>query len=431
MREAGFFDGPSFASADAVFIDPETTSLRWLADVPPERDGARRTYAERDRGFGRTLSHFMVRRREEAADLLYKAGGILVCRLRPRGDPLEVVSAEGPSERIDRYSFLPAVSLVEKSHQLTFPANSRFLPRRGDDVLTAGTGHPFENYLVEFQGKVVYEAVYQDLLSTPLDRFATVLARNKVGDAVALEIPFSEGRLVLLPPLEGVSPTREAEVLVEAVGAAILRPAFVAEPDWLPGYPAPGEERLRDEYRSVADRREALDAKVREVSSRLEKLTKHRKILYTQGRFSLVPAVAESFELLGFTVEDSSYDLLLRSPEGEAIAAVVATQEAAIGLTPYRRLLDWADEARTQGDGPDKGILVVNASRELDPKRRPTQFTPEVLRGCKSQGFCLITTYELYKLVGQVHEEKDDAARAALRRAILECEGEFRGRGRG
>ena len=427
VRPAGFFDGPSFASVDALFIDPKTTNDRWIRDVAPERDGVRRTYAERDQGFGQTLSRWMAKRRTESADLLYKGGGILVSRLRPRGEPLEVVSTDGPSERIDRYSFLPAVSLVDRSHQLTFPANGRFLPRRGDDVVLAGSGHPFEEYLAEFEGKILYEAVYQDLLSTPIERFATVLARNKVGDTVALELPFEEGRLVLVPPVEGVSPTREAEVLVRAATAAVFRPAFFPEPDWLPAYPLAGEEALRDELRSLVGRQETLAAKMKELSSRLDGLTKYQRVLYTQGRFSLLPATAESLRALGFDLEESSYDLLLRSGDGDAIALVAASQEATIDVPAYRRLLGWVDEARTEGTGPGKGILIVNASRELDPKRRPTQFAPEVLRGCKSQGFCLLTTYELYKLVRRALEEKEAAGLSALRRAILECEGEFRG----
>jgi hypothetical protein len=174
-------------------------------------------------------------------------------------------------------------------------------------------------------------------------------------------------------------------------------------------------------------RRETLDAKIKELSSRLDGLTKYQRVLYTQGRFSLLPAAAESLRALGFDLEESSYDLLLRSGDGDAIALVAASQEATIDVPAYRRLLGWVDEARTEGTGPGKGILIVNASRELDPKRRPTQFAPEVLRGCKSQGFCLLTTYELYKLVRRALEEKEAAGLSALRRAILECEGEFRG----
>ncbi len=427
IREEDFFEGAAFTSIDALFIDPMSISERWVYDVPLENDGVRRTYTENDRGFGRTLSRLMAKRRTEAADLLYKRGGIIVCRLGPRGEPLEVTSQGETGERIDRYSWLPPASLVDRHHQLTFPANSRFLPRRGEDVVLEETGSPFEEYLCEFEGKIVYNAVYQDLLSTPIDRFATVLARNQVGDIVALEIPFEEGRFVLLPPVRGVSPAEEAAALVKAVGVSILRPAFFAKPDWLPAYALPGEDALHDELTSLIDRRAKLDQKVEEVSSRLEEATKYKRILYAKGRFALLPAVREAFFSLGFKVEVVNDYLLVRSDEGDAIGAVAATEQATVGLGPYRRLLDRVDRARTEGEGPGKGILVVSGSRELDPKRRPTQFTPEVLRGCQSQGFCLLTTYELYKLVQQALEKSDDKMLASLRRSLLECDGEYRG----
>lgn len=427
IQQEDFFEGLSFSAVEAVFVDPGSISERWVYDVPLEKDGTRRTYPATDHGFGRTLSRLMVKRRNEAADLLDERGGILICRLRPRGEPLEVITQGGPGERIDRYSWLPTVSLVDRQHQLTFPANSRFLSRRGEDIVLGKTGSPFEEYLHEFDGKIMYCAVYQDLLSTPIDRFATVLARNKVGDIVALEIPFGEGRLVLLPPIEGAPPAKEAASLLKAVNAEILRPAFFAEPDWFSAYALAGEDGLRDELASLSERRTKLDEKLKEIACRLEEATKYKRILYTKGRFTLLPAVGETFRTLGFDVDASNDYLFLRSDEGDAIAVVAATEQATIDLSPYRRLLDRVDRARTEGEGAGKGILVASGSRELDPKRRPTQFSPEVLRGCQSQGFCLLTTYELFKLVQQALEESDAKALAGLRRGLLECDGEYRG----
>ncbi len=427
VKEEDFFTAASFSSFDAVFIDPKSINDHWIYDVPPERDGRRRTYLDRDRGFGRVLSRAFAKRRNEAADLLYKVGGIIVCRLRPHGEPIELASPDGPLERLDRYSFLPSLSLVDRQHQLIFPTNARFLPRRGEDVVVEERDDPFANYLREFSGRIVYHAVYQDLLSTPIEHFATILARNRVGDIVALSLPFDEGRLVLLPPVEGVSPAREADALVKAVEEATFRPAFSPIPDWLSGYSLPGEDTLADELKSLVERRDRLAAKVDEVKARLEEVMKYKRILYTKGRFSLLPAVRESFRALGFALEDSPYDFLLRSPEGDAIGAVAAADGKAVGLPAYRRLLEWVDRARTEGTGPNKGILVVSGSCALDPKRRKTQFTPEVLRGCTSQGFCLITTYSLYKLVKDALLEKDEKKLRAIRKGILECEGEFRG----
>lgn len=427
VREEDFFEGPAFSAVDALFIDPRSISRRWVHTIPPEKDGVRRTYSDNDHGFGRILVRLMAKRRSEAADLLYKCGGVIVCRLHPRGESLEVMAQGLLSERIDRYSWLPTTTLVDRHHQLTFPANARFRPRRGEDVVFAESGDPFEEYLREFAGRIVYHAVYQDLLETPIERFARVLARNRAGDIIALTIPFDEGLFVLLPSIEGVSLAREGAALVRAVSRSTLRPAFFSAPDWLPAYPLPGEEALRDELSSLIDRRDKLALKVDEVSSQLEESTRYKKILYTTGRFTLFPAISYSFRALGFEVEEAGRDLVLRSAEGDAIGAVAATERAVVDLLPYRLLLHSVDPARTSGEGPNKGILIVSGSRELDPKHRPTQFSPEVLRGCVSQGFCLLTTYQLHKLVVYALQERDKKKLSSLRRALLECDGEFRG----
>ena len=429
IERADFLNAPSLASADMVFIDPEGISDHWLTQLPVEKDGRRCTYTQHDRGFGRVLIKLIAKRRAEAADLLLKAGGLILCRLRPRGEPLNVISQGALNTQIDRYSWLPRLSLVDRQHQLTFPSNSRFLSRRGQDIVLENTGNPFEGYLRAFEEKVVYHAVYQDLLTTPVDHFATVLARNKVGDIVALEIPFGEGRLVLLPSVESVPPSQEAAVLIEAATSSILRPAFFAEPDWLPAYPLSGEEALRDESLRLTDRKEKLASKIDEISSQLEQVIRYKRILYTQGRFSLLPAIADAFRVLGFDVERVNQHLVLRSEEGDATCVSEASEQATIGLIPYRQLLSLVDHARTAEEDATKGILVVSGSRELDPKRRPTQFTPEVLRGCKSQGFCLLTTYELFKLVQKALAEKDPNTTTAVRRSLLESDGEFRGPG--
>ena len=421
-----FFGRSAFSGCYAVFIDPQDVSHRWTSDIAPGGDGIRRTEPQRDRGFGRTLSAWMARRRTEAEDLLLKGGGLLVCRLRARGEPLEISSGEEPPERLDRHSWLPSVSLVDRQHQFSFPANGRFVPRHGRDVTFEESGSPFEAYLRRFEGNIAYDAVYQDLLSTPIDRFSTVLARNRVGDIVALEIPFDEGRLILVPPLVGVAPSQEAVALIEIVEKIAARPAFSSEPDWLPAYPVPGEEGLVDELAGLRKRHATLAAKVEEVEEKLREKTRIKRILYTRGRFSLLPAAADAFGVLGFEVQPSGDLLELRSDEGDAIVSVAAAEAEAIGLPPYRRLLNAVDRSVTEGDGARKGILVVGGSRELDPKRRPTQFTPEVLRGCQAQGFCLMTTYQLYKLVQRALEDPKDADHAATRRLLLECDGELR-----
>ncbi|MCK5247874.1 hypothetical protein KAR02_13290, partial [Candidatus Bipolaricaulota bacterium] len=407
-------------------IDPLEISGRWTREVGISPDGVRRVDAQRDRGFSKTLTAWMSKRRAETEDLLKRAGGILICRLRTRGEPLEIDSGSAPVEHLDRYSWLPSISLIDRHHQLVFPSNGRFVPRRGRDIVVEDSTSPFSEYIEQFREFFVYDAVYQDLLSTPIDRFAKVLARNKVGDVLALEIPFDEGRLILVPPTEGVSPSHEASVLREVVDRMIDRPAFTAAPDWLPGYPLPGEDELRDELTRLDERQTSITEKLAELRANWEEKTRHKRMLYTKGRFSFLPAVADGFRELGFDVEVEDGILTLRSQEGDALVVAAAADGAKVELPAYRQLLTSIDQAVTDGDGRMKGILVVSGSRELDPKRRTTQFSEGVLRGCTDQGYCILSSYHLFKLVQDAltAKRKDHAG---IRRQLIECDGEFRG----
>ena len=426
IQREGFFGRFSFSAYDVILIDPLEISGRWTREVGISPDGVRRVDAQRDRGFSKTLTAWMSKRRAETEDLLKRAGGILICRLRTRGEPLEIDSGSAPVEHLDRYSWLPSISLIDRHHQLVFPSNGRFVPRRGRDIVVEDSTSPFSEYIEQFREFFVYDAVYQDLLSTPIDRFAKVLARNKVGDVLALEIPFDEGRLILVPPTEGVSPSHEASVLREVVDRMIDRPAFTAAPDWLPGYPLPGEDELRDELTRLDERQTAITEKLAELRANWEEKTRHKRMLYTNGRFSFLPAVADGFRELGFDVAVEDGMLTLQSQEGDALVVAAAADGAKVELPAYRQLLTSIDQAVTDGDGRMKGILVVSGSRELDPKRRTTQFSEGVLRGCTDQGYCILSSYHLFKLVQDAltAKRKDHAG---IRRQLIECDGEFRG----
>ena len=426
IQREGFFGRFSFSAYDVILIDPLEISGRWTREVGISPDGVRRVDAQRDRGFSKTLTAWMSKRRAETEDLLKRAGGILICRLRTRGEPLEIDSGSAPVEHLDRYSWLPSISLIDRHHQLVFPSNGRFVPRRGRDIVVEDSTSPFSEYIEQFREFFVYDAVYQDLLSTPIDRFAKVLARNKVGDVLALEIPFDEGRLILVPPTEGVSPSHEASVLREVVDRMIDRPAFTAAPDWLPGYPLPGEDELRDELTRLDERQTAITEKLAELRANWEEKTRHKRMLYTNGRFSFLPAVADGFRELGFDVAVEDGMITLQSQEGDALVVAAAADGAKVKLPAYRQLLTSIDQAVTDGDGRLKGILVVSGSRELDPKRRATQFSEGVLRGCTDQGYCILSSYHLFKLVQDalIAKRKDHAN---TRRQLIECDGEFRG----
>jgi len=422
LAREGFFDSPSFSSVDAVLIDPLSIPTHW-SRVTIDGSGDRRTHRGHDLGLGRAVATVMTRRRREASDLLLKAGGTLVCRLRPRGRPLYILSDDGPSEQMDRYSWLPSVSLVDRQHHLAFPANARFIPRRGSDVRFAGTDSPFEAYLKRMEGMLEYEAIFQDLLETPIDRFTTVLATNRVGDVIAVEIPYGEGRLVLVPPTRGVSPASEAAALFEALTKSGTHSGFEGAPDWISSYETEGEPALRDELSSLTNRRDKLVAKIVETQEKYNAATRMKRLLFAQGRRALRQSAEDACRALGFETEHAEEGLIIRSDDGDA-RMMLAASENAVDVQPYRRLLGLVDRDRTENADAKKGILVVNGFRHLDPRQRSTGYSEAVRRGCASQGFCLITSYDLFRLALQA-AASSGRKQAALRKRFLETDGEF------
>jgi hypothetical protein len=179
----------------------------------------------------------------------------------------------------------------------------------------------------------------------------------------------------------------------------------------------------------LVERRDTLVAKVEEVSKRLEEKTRVKCLLYAQGRWSFGGAVAGAFAELGFHVETVGDLLSLQSDEGNALVAGEASEEPKVGTSAYGRLHRELERVIADGEDPVKGILVVSGSRELDPKRRPTQFAAEALRGCRAHGYCLLTSYQLYRLIQASLGDRTKKAMAAVRRSLLETDGEFRGVG--
>ncbi len=69
--------------------------------------------------------------------------------------------------------------------------------------------------------------------------------------------------------------------------------------------------------------------------------------------------------------------------------------------------------------GPGLG----NAFRLTDPAERPSAFTEAAVRGCDKQGYCRITTYQLFILVTNILNDKETMH--SIKQKILSCEGGF------
>jgi hypothetical protein len=416
----------SLAGFDAVLIDPEPLSDLWRGHALLEGDGVWRLYPERDLGLSRALERLFLLRRGEVEGLLFQ-GGVMAVRVRPPGEGVEIVPPGGPPRRMDRYSFLPHVSLVSGPHHLSFPQGIRFLPRRGRDMVDL-EAHPINPYLLGLR-EWGYEAVISSSLGTPLSAFGPVLARDRVGDAVAWDLPVGNGRILFLPSFPGAEPAKVLELLLPALAALVDAPLAAGAPEWLSHYLLPGEEEMGGEREALERERERLSRREEALAAAQAGYDALRGLLFPRGVRGLKSATQAALERLGFsvtTLADDPRALLAHSPEGEVLVRVALSLSGPVGPEEHRALWLTLDRLRAKEGHAPHGVLVVVAEPRLDPRRRGTESTEALRQGCQHHGLGLVFGHDLFRATAHVLSGGDPAP---VRSGLLSQAGEWRFRG--
>lgn len=376
----GIHTAPSFSDYDAVIIDPR--------DIPDF------SWEERSQ------FDFLYNKKEELESLLKITKGIVVCILRTGGNNLGL---------INRYSWLP----------VDFPVISR----KGKETKLVNKHHPFNQYLNAFKDSLYFEAVL-----LPSSRKFMPIATNKVGEFIAVEDSFGEGKLIFLPPTNNPDPKKVGGVLIDCIRGSLEWSAPSWKPDWLSAYSLPGEAEITTAINELDDKISEIEKSKKEFEAEHDRRGMLKSLLYEQGKYGLEPAVREAFRVLGFNVlnpedYDEEYDILSREGDLTVIGEIEGSENL-IDIGKYRQLLDYVDREETSNDQKVKGILVGNGLIKKKPEDRGEQFTEPVIRGCKARGFCRITTYELYRTVDAVLSgaiQNEDA-----KRELLNCDDEFK-----
>lgn len=423
---AEFASADSLASYAAVLIDPESLPSLWLPHAALEPDGVWRLHPGRDLGLSRAMGNLVFARRAEIEDLLLRGGGVLVVRVRPLGEGVEI--AGSPAHRLDRYAFLPRASLVSGSHHLGLPQGLRFVPRRGHDLTRVEEAHPMAPYLTGL-APLGYEAVLVATLGAPLASFGRVLATNRVGDTVAWDLPVGMGRILFLPSFPGASPAEVGERLLPAVAALLGEPLPVELPDWISGFELPGEDELRRGEEAVARDQEKLRRKGEELRETRRSYDVLRALLAPRGVLGLAQAVRAALDRLGFTVSplrDAPATTVAASPDGDLLVQVALSLFGPVGPEEHRALLMDLDRLRAEEGQDVRGMLICLAEPRLDPRRRGPQWVESVRRGCRDHSLLLASAHDLFRAVR--HALAEDAA-AEVRKSLLSAEGEWRWKG--
>jgi len=417
-----FWKAPSFTDYDVVIIDPQYISNIWM-EITPSRDGIRRTYTNEDGGFGAGLLNFVVQRQNELISLLNNTEALLICYLRKPGNPLYIIAyhSRGKYESIiDIYSWIP-------ENILDFPLEVR----KGKVISWINKKHPFSQYFNALRHNIHYEVIVN---SENLPDNAVPLAKNRVGEIVAFEIPFGQGRLLFLPPASQIEDSTSKTnkiggVLIGCIKKVLDWQKPIEKPDWINNYTLPGEEDLRLSLNDLEEKLRVLNEKKNEIHEKLNRIEKLKSILYGTGKYELEPAVRDAFRVLGFNAldpdeYDEDYDLYVK--EEIYIIGEIEGTENQVDISKPRQLLEYILDIEREGK-KCKGILIGNGYRKINPEKRGEQFTKSAIQRCEKEGFCRMTTTELFKAVKAILAEPENKElKSLIKEEILKCETEFK-----
>jgi len=421
ITNASFYYAPSFSDYDAVIIDPIKVSDAWK-NIAPEKDGSLLVYSDRDNGLSKMLVAFMEQCVEETKLLLEKTGGIVVCFLRQKGPILSYkfkfsfIDNEY-AKSIHRYSWLPSGKYSHEDYNYVF-SGQYFdpVPRVGKEIGDIDKTHPFVQYFAALKKQIRFEAVIND---DELFRVAKPIAKNKVGEVVALELSFGQGKFIFLPPPMGsIDEEKVSGILIDCIRKSLNWTQPLTEPDWINKYELPGESQIKKEIEKLQEKIASLEKKKQKIQEQRDKLEMLKGMLYEQGKYGLEPPVREAFRILGFKVlnpeeYEEDYDLYIKETDLTIIGEIEGSNKQ-IDVRKYRQLLDYVNN-------------IGNGFIDVDPDERTEQFTEKAILGCKRQKFCRMTTYELFKAVRAVlSNPRNKELKKSIKKKILRCDNEFK-----
>jgi hypothetical protein len=376
---------------------------------------------------GHELMEAVLRRHKEIQDLILRKGGLIICFLSPRRYQF-VAEGEG-----DKSLQFHDYSLLEEHISQTAQKPWSFVEEGLGTGITILPGRSCgKEYLHALNGKLEFHALFRGP-GDQVSKLGEVLATDSVGYPVAAYFPQKPGAIVCLPRSKGVTGTEENQAIIEVVNTFYSGAVELEPPTWVSDVDVPGANSNDEEIGRLRENREELDSKINILEHGRRTLQGYRKLLYGTGKTVLEPVVRRAFRLLGFSIPDpgeyqQDWDLFVSDESGRTAIGEIGGFEGPIAVSKFRQLLHYVVSEGLEGRSR-KGLLIGNGFRltPLDSQQRKDQFTNPVVQEADRQGFCLIPTTELFKVICLVLQNADDEVlKKQLRDSIFSTVGLWR-----
>lgn len=307
-----------------------------------------------------------------------------------------------------RFKNLPLIFLTPKHRRLTF-LNSwydlhNFVPippfsissESGDRVQvvpnTLFTGFlkkyelhfNYQGYFDKHQGKVIAE---------------TPLTKKNIG--------FYNENSVFLPGLRKSIREQEKDFLQDLLNLVKrIKGADFDEqlPDWSNNYFIPSEREAKLQVESLKIEIELLSQELAERNQAISNLNK-KKILFTGTGNNLETEIQNIFSQIGFEVlkpDGNRDDLIIKYNDQVAVVEIKGISGSA-AEKHAAQLEKWVSDYFEKNEKQPKGILIVNAFKDLELRLRTEKsFPDQMLKFSKQREHCLITTLQLLGLYYEI-----------------------------
>lgn len=299
----------------------------------------------------------------------------------------------------DKETFHEEILWVPEQYRLPPPKRARnydWLPdgehlsivsKRGKSIEPTSNAGRFANLFN------TYEWEYRCSFSKTPPRYMPI-AVNISGQNVALRTDVAEGRIFIIPTPEvnimdfEKYPTFLRQ-LVDVCEEEIqdLSERERKKPDWVEQQVDPLEPKLFDDFIPLYERYQTLRGARKllyETGTRLTQI-----VYFVIGKMEFKAEIKE---------EEGRQDIEVNEDDFNSVIEVTSSEEDWINIRKTRQLLDWCQRYEREHNKKPKGILIANHFCNYPPPERDVPFTRDASKQGEDEGFCLMTTIDLYKI---------------------------------
>ncbi len=181
-------------------------------------------------------------------------------------------------------------------------------------------------------------------------------------------------------------------------------PVEIKPPEWVSELTYDVVKAKNEDLASLRARIRELEATAVALQTERDILAEYEGLLWLRGKRELEPLVRKALTYLGVPVsEEPPVDAIFRSGD-TVLYAEIEGSDNAIAVDKGRQLLGYISQAPNPASV--LGAVIGNPFRLFHPDKRPPDskwslFSPELTKISERFGWSLITTYQIYQLVGR------------------------------